>query len=248
MYGKIFQRMYQGSMVGSGPVVFAVWGYCIANADPESHLVDLNPALLATIIGTDQESIKSAVEFLGKPDPNSHNKEHEGRRILNTTGFEYFLVSHSHYREITNNQDLRQYFREKKREQRETKRNVLDSLGQSQDPASASDPCSSLILRGSAEGELVPAWQSAFEECWKQYPDKSGKDEARIAFKKAYAEGTRTPEVLAGMARYAKYIMNERANGFKDRRVKTGGQWFKHRGWQDEYTMEDKRNARVIYD
>ena len=78
--------MYQGSMVGAGAKVFAVWGYCIANADPESHCVDLNPALLAAVLGESVENIKDAVEYLASPDVNSHNKEHEGRRIIPTTG------------------------------------------------------------------------------------------------------------------------------------------------------------------
>ena len=30
MYGKHFASMYEGSLYGSGAVVFAVWGYVIA--------------------------------------------------------------------------------------------------------------------------------------------------------------------------------------------------------------------------
>ena len=143
MYGKIFQRMYQGSMVGAGSHVFSVWGYCIANADPESHTVDLNPVLLSTIIGESVERIEAAIEFLCSPDPNSHNDEHEGRRLLNTGGFEYFLVSHKIYRDLTNKEDLRAYFREAKRKQRSMSKTVKDNIGQSQDSASVSSSVSS---------------------------------------------------------------------------------------------------------
>ena len=141
MYGKCFQKMYAGSMVGAGSHVFAVWGYCIANADPESHTVDLNPVLLATVIGDSVERIKEAIVFLNSPDPDSHCEDHEGRRLLHTGGLEYFLVTHEQYRDIQNNDELRAYNREAKRRQRAKEAlssDVNDSQGKSQDPASVS--------------------------------------------------------------------------------------------------------------
>ena len=81
MYGKCFSSMYEGSMVGAGPVVFAVWGYCIAKADLDGTVL-LNPDLLAPVIGTSREEIVSAIQFLTQPDEHSKNPEHEGRRLL----------------------------------------------------------------------------------------------------------------------------------------------------------------------
>ena len=66
MYGKIFESLYEGSMVGAGPTVFAVWGYCIAKAD-RGGIVILNPALLAPIIGTSRVDIERAIEYLEAP-------------------------------------------------------------------------------------------------------------------------------------------------------------------------------------
>ena len=37
-FGKHFASMYEGSLVGSGPVVFAVMGYVIANQKPDFTL------------------------------------------------------------------------------------------------------------------------------------------------------------------------------------------------------------------
>jgi len=220
MYGKLFQRMYQGSMVGSGANVFAVWGYCIANADPESHCVDLNPVLLSAVLGESVESITSAIQYLASPDPNSHNKDYEGRRIIPTTGFEYFLTSHEIYRNMTNNEDMRAYFREQKRKQRASKDNVLDSLGQSQDSASVSVSDSGAI-------------KDAFERCWKAYPDKSGsKHKAFQAYKQANAVEA---DVLAGIERYKKYVDIRRKDGFKDLKYANGQTWFNQRRWEAEY-------------
>ena len=117
MYGKIFESLYDGSMVGAGPTVFAVWGYCIAKAD-RGGVVNLNPVLLAPIIGTSMVDIERAIEYLERPDPNSKNPDHEGRRLLNMSGFAYFVVSHAVYRRMNNGEDRREYMREYMRRRR----------------------------------------------------------------------------------------------------------------------------------
>jgi len=165
MYGRIFQRMYQGSMVGAGSTVFAVWGYCIANADPDNHTVDLNPALLAAVIGETKENIEKAISYLASEDLNSHNKSHDGRRLVNTTGYEYFLPSHEDYRKILNGEDLRQYFRTKKREQRAVSKTVKDIPGQSKTPASvyASSSVSGTEQEGGCKGDDEQAAYGEFK-------------------------------------------------------------------------------------
>ena len=128
MYGKIFESLYEGSMVGAGPTIFAVWGYCIAKADREG-IVNLNPVLLAPIIGTSRVDIERAIEYLERPDPNSKNPDHEGRRLLNMSGFAYFVVSHAVYRGMNNGVDRREYMREYMRKRRDDKSvNSLQSL------------------------------------------------------------------------------------------------------------------------
>ena len=136
IYGKSFSRMYQGSMVGAGSHIYAVWGYCISCADPEDHTVDLNPVLLSAIIGDTVERMEEAVSYLCSPDPNSHCQEENGARLVHQTGFSYFLVTHEAYRDMKNNEELRAYHRENKRKQR-AKKGVPDVLGQSEDLASA---------------------------------------------------------------------------------------------------------------
>jgi hypothetical protein len=137
MYGKHFASMYEGSMIGAGPTVFALWGYCIAKADPDTHSVRLNAELLSHIIGTGRDDIRKAIGYLTAEDPDSKNTEHGGRRLLHEGGMEYFVVSHEHYRSIRNRQDIKEYERERKRKQRE-KKNVPDVSGTNGTPASVS--------------------------------------------------------------------------------------------------------------
>jgi hypothetical protein len=117
MYGKHFASMYTGSMIGAGPVVFAVWGFVIANARNGS--LELNAKFLAPLIGTTQEEITQAIETLCSTDPESRNKEHEGRRLIKVGQFLYEVPNHERYRLMRNEDDRREYLRIKKQEQRE---------------------------------------------------------------------------------------------------------------------------------
>lgn len=103
-------------MVGSGPTVFAVMGYVIARA--RKSRVELNPKLLAAILGCDQSEIEQAVEFLCSPDELSRNKEAEGRRLVKEGTFQYYVPSWKKYRGMRNEDDRREYNRLKQQERR----------------------------------------------------------------------------------------------------------------------------------
>lgn len=125
MYGKFFASTFTGSMFGAGPDVFAVWGYVIANA-VESQ-VELNPALLAAVIGTSPERISAAIEKLCAPDPLSRTKTHDGKRLIREGEYAYNVPNLLAYRSIRNEEERREYNRVKKAEQRERDK-VKDSV------------------------------------------------------------------------------------------------------------------------
>jgi hypothetical protein len=100
VFGKHFSSMYSGSMVGSGALVFAVWGYVIANQKPDREVgaqVELNPRLLSAILGETVEDVVRAVEFLCAPDPESRSKEEGGRRLIRLGQFDYRVVNGKKY-------------------------------------------------------------------------------------------------------------------------------------------------------
>lgn len=167
MYGKIFESLYEGSMVGAGPTVFAVWGYCIAKAD-RGGIVILNPALLAPIIGTSRVDIERAIEYLESPDPNSKNPDHEGRRLLKMSGFAYSVVSHAVYRGIKNGEDRREYMREYMRKKRANEPvNSLQSLQKltKVNPVSVSASVSVSDRDGVKGKGKPPKQEAAIPEC-----------------------------------------------------------------------------------
>jgi hypothetical protein len=126
-YGKHFESMYQGSMVGAGATVFAVMGYIIAKQVPgappdnEKLFVELNPRLLAFIIGEPEEKIVEAIEFLCKADAGSRSKEEEGRRLVRVGQFAYWVVNGRKYRGMKDPERRREQWRESKRKARKSK-------------------------------------------------------------------------------------------------------------------------------
>lgn len=120
MYGKLFATMFEGSMYGAGPTVFSVMSYVIAHT--QKARVELNPRLLAATIGTTQGEIKAAIDWLCRPDPESRNPAHDGRRLIKEGTYQYFVVSFDHYHAIRNEEERREYNRTKKAEERAKKK------------------------------------------------------------------------------------------------------------------------------
>lgn len=120
-YGKFWASCFQGSMLGAGSDVFAIWGYVIANTIKGT--VELNPAYLAAIIGMPKERVQKAIDYLCAPDSNSRSSDEEGRRLVKEGQFLYRMVNHYVYRDMKDEDELREYNRMKKRESRERNRN-----------------------------------------------------------------------------------------------------------------------------
>ena len=147
MYGKHFASMYEGSMVGSGAVVFAVWGYVIAKMEPDRTVgaqVSLNARLLETIIGEPQSEIEKAIEFLCKPDPSSRTKKEDGRRLVRLGEFDYQVVNGAKYTAIRDEERRREQNRAAQARYREKRKTAKRLPGEGSylkaESAGASEP------------------------------------------------------------------------------------------------------------
>ncbi len=123
-WGKIYESLYERSMVGSGSAVYAVWGYCIAKARPPDGVVELNPPILAAIIGEKVEVIEHAIKKLCSPDKVTHTSGGNGKRLGQVSPFTYRMVNWKLYRGPKSPADLRSYYARKQREYRARKRGV----------------------------------------------------------------------------------------------------------------------------
>jgi hypothetical protein len=123
MYGKSYESKFEGSMVGSGLAVFAVWDYMTTKA--RDGYVEVNPELLAFTLGgreQDPSEIVQALEFLQRPDPRSRSQKEGGRRIVKEGQFQYRLVNWGEYNRIRTEEDRREYNRRKQAEYRAKRR------------------------------------------------------------------------------------------------------------------------------
>lgn len=193
MYTKLFPEMYTGSMVGAGCVVFAVWPYALANCD-EHGCVELNPRLLAMVLGASVPDIDQAISYLGQPDPDSRSDAEDGRRIVQEGKFLYRVVNFAKYRAIRDRQDRRA-------SQREWDRRNRPSGHQR-----ASSPTQSDTVRHSPTGPThtdtetknPPTPQggdAAFDRFWQTYPKKVAKHAALRAWKRL-SPGTALAEII----------------------------------------------------
>lgn len=107
MYGKLFASMYEGSMLGAGPEVFALWPYIISTADREGF-VELNFELVATKIGMKAKEVEAVVKGFLEPDSRSRSKEKGGRKLERRGEFLYYVINYQHYRAIKNAEDRRE--------------------------------------------------------------------------------------------------------------------------------------------
>ena len=107
-------------MMGAGVNVFAVWNYVIAKANRGT--LELNPPLLAFILGGEVKEVEEAIKFLCSEDPRSRSSEEGGRRLVKEGQFQYRVVNWGKYHGIRTKEDQREYNRRKQAEYREQKR------------------------------------------------------------------------------------------------------------------------------
>lgn len=97
------------------------------------------------------------------------------------------------------------------------------------------------------ENELL----TDFEEAWKAYPRKQGKDNAQRDYLKARKEGVSKEEILSGIEKYKWQIA---ACKTEPQYVLHGSTWFHQRRWTDEFTEtkesyeRDLRNYEEVYE
>lgn len=146
--------MYSGSMVGAGAMAFALMPYCIANARPdEDCTVDLNPQILAAVFGEAKESIEKAISYLCAPDPLSRSKDCEGRRLVHVGPgpYRYRVVNLEKYREDSNSDDRREYWRQYRAWERKGRKGKFKLCSPSSHPVHT--PCSHDVQSTDADAD-----------------------------------------------------------------------------------------------
>jgi hypothetical protein len=95
-YVPLDSSFLRSTVLEHGPVVVACWTLVLASADKLGE-TDINPTTLAGLLRISKAEAKDAWEVLTSPDPDSHNREFEGRRLISIGDGKWKLTSYDKY-------------------------------------------------------------------------------------------------------------------------------------------------------
>lgn len=250
-YGKIFESLFTGSMVGSGPTVFAVWTYCIASAKPPG-LVELNPKILAVVLGCSEAEIADAIKLLCSPDAESRTPDEEGRRLVQEGNYLYRMPTWQKYNELRNEEDRRRQNREAQKKFRQSKQRKHDvstrkhtvSTRKQSKPIHTVEEEEDVDVPVHSSSPSARVCESAFERFWNAYAKKKGRKAALEAWKRIRPSQELADEIVQQARSYAA----SREPKYR----KDPERWLKGEHWTDdvtaEATIQDKMRNTALFD
>ena len=121
-YTPLNRGLLTSTLLKEGPDAVAVWALILASADKLGES-DMQPSIAASLLRISDERAEAAFDKLSAPDPQSKNKEHEGRRIRPCEDGKWSVVSHGKYQRLASRaaatESNRRY--EARRKEREAK-------------------------------------------------------------------------------------------------------------------------------
>lgn len=100
-FTKLVPEIIQSSIWNESPEIRVVWITLLAIKDEEGY-VRGDVATIARLANIPLEKTAEALKKFQEPDPHSHTPDHDGRRVMSTTGG-YVIVNHDRYRRGTKN-------------------------------------------------------------------------------------------------------------------------------------------------
>lgn len=92
--------------------MFAVWPYVIAhmrpNGDRTVFTVELNPDLIARVIGEKEADVEEVIRKCCEPDPRTRTHTKEGRKLVQIDSYLYEVVNGATYDRIKRTEDLKE--------------------------------------------------------------------------------------------------------------------------------------------
>lgn len=113
MYVKLFASIYQGTLRGDSDGLL-VFTNLLAHCDGEGF-VDIHPRAIADEVGLPVDRVRTALDRLEAPDPESRTPDEGGRRIVRVSdhrAWGWMVVNYAKYRAIRNDEDRRAANRE----------------------------------------------------------------------------------------------------------------------------------------
>ncbi len=171
MYNKLFSKILDSSIWLEPDSTRIVWMTLLASMDEDGFCAFACAANVVHRAIVPLEKAEEALKALESPDPNSADPDHEGRRIERVPGG-WLVLNAPKYRELATREKIResnrnraQAFRDRKRNDRVTPRNV-SSCNQSKSDQSIKTSCAELDEPASAPPVfLLPCKGKGPQEC-----------------------------------------------------------------------------------
>jgi hypothetical protein len=122
-YVKPFNSLLYSSIWLAPDYELRVW-IAILLLKGRDHTVTLSVANLAHLANVMVEDCGKAIEHFLSPDPNSNNREFEGRRLSKLEGGGWLVLNGEKYANMMSRDQLREYNRQKQAEYRARKKSV----------------------------------------------------------------------------------------------------------------------------
>lgn len=133
MYGKIFSKMYEGTLYGQWEAL-VTFQQMIVLCDADG-MIDMTPQAIASRTSIPLKIIKKGIEVLEAEDPHSRTPDQEGRRIERLDAHRpwgWHLVNHDKYMRMQDADTVRAQTRERVRKHRATKDGVTVTTSNAQ--------------------------------------------------------------------------------------------------------------------
>lgn len=130
MYGKLFESMYDGTLVEDWRAL-VTFQQMIILCDADG-IIDMTADAISNRTGIPLEYIKAGIEILESTDENSRTPDLEGRRIIlidEHRSWGWYVVNHSKYKQLVDANTVRQQNRVRKQRQREKEKLSHDVTG-----------------------------------------------------------------------------------------------------------------------
>jgi ribosomal protein L44E len=123
MFAKIFSQIFDSS-IAENHTHRHVFMDLLVLADSDG-VVDMTVEAIARRTNVPLASVQEAITALSTPDPASRTPDEQGRRLLpinESRAWGWQIVNYHHYRAIRDEEKRREYFRDYRRKERESKR------------------------------------------------------------------------------------------------------------------------------
>lgn len=123
MFAKVFQQIFDSSIANNCRARHVFMDLLVL-ADSDG-VVDMTEEAIARRTNVPLEEVHSAITELSSPDPATRTPDEDGRRIIPIDAgraWGWQIVNYAHYRSIRDEESRREYFRDYRRKERESKR------------------------------------------------------------------------------------------------------------------------------